>query len=112
MSLTDFFQSFKYRTLTQTPSPLGGYVESWIDGATFSAGIGLDTSAEARIAYQNTLKKQYSIILPDGVTLTQDMRVKQVSTGTIYRITSNSADAHTPAIAGVSYAKVTAEVIE
>jgi len=112
MSLTDFMETFKHQTLTQTPSPLGGYYESWVDGATFSAGIGLDTSAEARIAYQNTLKKQYSIILADGVTLTQDMRVKRSSTSVIYRITSNSADAHTPTIAGVAYAKVTAEVVE
>lgn len=112
MSLTDFFENFKYQTLTQTPSPLGGYYDSWVDGATFQAGIGLDTSAEARIAFQNTLKKQYSIILADGVTLTQDMRVKRASTGVIYRITSNSADAHTPMIAGIAYAKVTAEVIE
>jgi len=112
MSLTDFMQSFKYQKLSTEDSPLGGPIETWVDGATFSAGIGLDTSAEARIAYQNTLKKQYSIILPDGVTLTQDMRIKQVSTGTVYRITSNSADAHTPAIAGVAYAKVTAEVID
>jgi len=112
MSLTDFFESFKHQTLTQTPSPLGGYYESWADGESFSAGIGLDTSAEARIAYQNTLKKQYSIILADGVTLTQDMRVKRSSTGVIYRITSNSADTHTPAVAGVPYSKVSAEVVE
>jgi SPP1 family predicted phage head-tail adaptor len=112
MSLTDFLESFKYRTKTTVSSPLGGSTESWTDGATFSAGIALDTSAEMRVAYQNGLKKQYSIILPDGVTLTQDMRIKRVSTGVIYRITSNSADTHTPAIAGVSYAKVTAEVTE
>ena len=112
MSLTDFFESFKYQTLTQTPATLGGTIDTWADGDTFSAGIGLDTSMEARVAYQSTLKKQYSVLIPDGVTLTQDDRIKRVSTGVVYRITSNSADAHTYPIAGIQYAKVTAEVIE
>lgn len=112
MSMTDFFEDFQYQTLTETTSALGGKVQTWTDGSTFQAGIGLDTSAEARVAYQNTLKKQYSVLIPDGVTLTQDDRIKRVSTGVVYRITSNAADAHTYPIAGIQYAKATAEVIE
>jgi len=112
MSLTDFMESFKYQTLTTTPSPLGGDIETWVDGASFLAAVALDNSMEMRIGYQNGLKKQYMIALPDGVTLTQDMRVKQVSTGIEFRITSKSADTHTPAIAGVQFSEVTAEVID
>ena len=112
MSLTDFMESFKYQTLTQTDSPLGGKIDTWTDGATFLAAITLDMSMEMRIAYQNGLKKQYTLALPDGVTLTQDMRVKQVSTGIVYRVTSKSADDHTPAIAGIWFSQATAEVVE
>jgi len=71
MSLTDVMEAFYYQTKTVTPSPLGGDIETWVDGAAFVAAVALDTSMEMRIGYQNGLKKQYTIALPDGVTLTQ-----------------------------------------
>jgi head-tail adaptor len=110
--ITDFFESFKYRTLTTTTSPLGGTVETWVDGATFSAGIFLNNSEEMQIAYRNGLKKQYTVVLPNGVTLAQEARIKRVSDSVIFRITADSADTHTPAVAELQYSYVTAEVIE
>lgn len=109
--LTDFFEAFKYRTLTQTASPLGGKIDTWTDGATFQAGVSLNNSREAQIAYRNGLATQYTIVVPNGVTLRQNDRIKRVADGVEYRITSNSADMHTPAPAALQYAQVTAEVI-
>jgi hypothetical protein len=111
--LTDFFESFKYRTLTTTPSSdFGGKNPSYADGTTFSAGVFLNNSAEMRIAYQNGMKKQFTVVLPDGVTLTHGMLIKRVSDSMIFRITADSADAHTPIIAELQYSYVTAEVME
>ena len=109
--LTDFFEAFKYRTLTQTTSPLGGKIDTWTDGATFQAGVSLNNSREAQIAYRNGLATQYTIVVPADVTLRQNDRVKRVADGVEYRITSNSANMHTPAPAALQYAQVTAEVI-
>jgi SPP1 family predicted phage head-tail adaptor len=109
--LTDFFETFKRRTLTQTDSPLGGKIETWVDGATFQAGVSLNNSREAQIAYRNGLATQYIIVVPVSVTLRQNDRVKRVADGVEFRVTSNSADMHTPACAVLQYAQVTAEVI-
>lgn len=109
--LTDFFEAFKRRTLTQTDSPLGGKIYTWTDGASFQAGISTNNSREAQIAYRNGLATQYTIVIPHGVTLRQNDRVKRVADGVEFRITSNSADMHTPACAALQYAQVTAEVI-
>lgn len=109
--LTDFFETFKHRTLTQAASPLGGKVDTWSDGATFQAGISLNNSREAQIAYRSGLATQYTIVIPTSVTLRQNDRVKRVADGVEFRVTSNSADMHTPACAALQYAQVTAEVI-
>ena len=111
MALTDFFEAFKRRTLTQTDSPLGGKIDTWTDGASFQAGISTNNSREAQIAYRNGLATQYTIVAPTTVTLHQNDRVKRVADGVEFRITSNSTDMHTPACAALQYAQVTAEVI-
>jgi hypothetical protein len=108
--LTDYFEAFYLQKLTSTPSPLGGSVETWADDTAFQAGIWIDNSAEARIAYRTGLKTQYSIILPDGLTLTHNDRIRRVSDGKTYLITSGMS--HTPAPAQLQYGRVTAEVIE
>ena len=109
--LTDFFEAFKFRTLTQASSPLGGKIDTWVDGATFQAGVSTNNSREAQIAYRNGLATQYTLVIPAGVSLRQNDRVKRVADGVEYRITSNGADMHTPACAALPYAQVTAEVI-
>ena len=109
--LTDFFETFKRRALTQTTSPLGGKVDTWTDGASFQAGVSLNNSREAQIAYRNGLATQYTIVMPTTVTLHQNDRVKRVADGVEFRVTSNSPDMHTPACATLQYSQVTAEVI-
>lgn len=111
MALTDFFEDFKRRTLTETASPTGGKIKTWVDGDVFRAGISTNNSREMQVAYRNGLATQYVIVVPAGVTLRQNDRVKRVANGIEYRITSNSDDMRTPAPAALQYAQVTAEVI-
>lgn len=108
--LTDYFEAFYRQTRTSTSSPLGGTVDTWADGAAFQAGISVNNSAEARIAYRNGLKTQYNLILPDGVVLTHNDRIRRVSDGKTYLLTSGMN--HTPAPAELQYSVMTAEVIE
>ncbi len=111
MALTDFFEAFKRRTLTQTDSPLGGKIDTWTDGASFQAGISTNNSREMQVAYRNGLATQYIVVVPTTVTLVQNERIKRVSDGRDYRITSNGADMRTPACAALQYMQATAEVI-
>jgi head-tail adaptor len=108
--ITDFFESFKKQTKTETTSPLGGVVETWVDGATFLAGIAANNSREMQVAYRNGLAVQYTIVT-ESTVLVQDERVKRVADGKVFRITSNNTEFATPAIASVQYRQATAEVI-
>lgn len=111
MALMDFFEAFKRRTLTETDSTLGGKVSTWVDGATFQAGVSTNNNHEARIAYRNGAVTEYIIVVPDGTVLRKDERIKRVGDSVEYRITSDSAVMHTPATASLKYAQSTAEVI-
>lgn len=110
--LEDYFETFTRQVETPTSAPLGGKKSTWADGATFQAGISKNNSREAQIAYRSGLAAQYVIVVPDGVVLAHDERVKRSSDGRTYRITSNSGDMHTPTVAYVQYSQATAEVIE
>lgn len=109
--LTDFLESFVLLVKTSTPSSISGVVESWEDGATINAGVYLNNSAEAQIAYRNGMVKQYYIVLPAGIALTQNGRIRRVFDGDVYRITSDSADMKIPSCAYQQYSRVTAEIV-
>lgn len=110
--LHDYFETFVHRVKTETESEVSGTVETWADGSSFLAGIVHENSAEMQIAYHSGLKRQYTLVLPDNVTLNKNDRVKRSSDGLELRITSNSLDMLTPAIATLAYSQVTAEVID
>ena len=112
MALSDFFEDFIMQNWSSKPDGNGGIVWEISDGAPFRAGISTKNSTEAQIAYKNGLKTIYTIVHPKTLSLSQDDRVKRVKDGRLYRSPSNSADMSTPAIAGVQYAQVTAEVVD
>lgn len=110
--LADFMESFVLLEKSTTPSSISGVVESWEDGNTISAGVYLNNSSEAQIAYRNGEVKQYYVVLPAGITLTQNDRIRRVSDGAVYRITSDSADMTIPSCASQQYSRVTAEIVD
>lgn len=110
--LSDYFEDFVMQDKSSQPDGFGGIVWTYSDGAPFRAGISTNSTTEAQIAVQNGMKALYTIVHPVALTLRQDDLVKRVKDGRVYRITSNSADMTTPAIAQVQYSQVTAEVVE
>lgn len=110
--LSDFFEDFILQNWSSKPDGFGGIVWETTDGVVFRAGISTNQSTEAQIAYKSGLKTIYTIVHPATLALEQGDRVRRMKDGQLYRITSNSADMSTPAVAQEQYRQVTAEVIE
>lgn len=112
MALEDYFEDFIMQNWISRPDGFGGVEWDVTDGAPFRAGIATANSTEAQIAYRNGLKTIYTIVHPKVLELEQNDRVKRMKDGRIYRITSNSADMATPAVAFNEFSQATAEVVE
>lgn len=110
--LSDFFEDFVIQNKVSQPDGMGGVTWSYTDGVPFKAGISLNNSSEAQIAYKNGLRAIYTIVCRKVMNLKQDDVVKRTKDGRLYRITSNANDMETPAVAVEQYHQVTAEVIE
>lgn len=96
------------RPITQSDGE-GGFDTTWEAGDAFMAAIVLQTSNEYRRAENEALKKSYSVFTKGGLELKHQDVFRRISTGSIYRVTSDGRDRQTPACASFSFARVTAE---
>lgn len=87
----------------------GGYITSYVDGASFDAAIVFDTSMEARAAEKNGVTSRYTVTTGRSLTLEYHNVFRRVRDGKIFRVTSDGDDKYTPASAGLNMRQVTAE---
>lgn len=88
----------------------GGYIPTWVDGASFQAAVTFDTSMEARIAEKQDVTSLYTITTNKAITLQYHDVFKRVSDGKIFRVTSSDGDDRfTPASANLNMRQVSAE---
>lgn len=90
---------------------MGGVIVSWSDGAPIKAGFVRNSSTEARIAYQNGIRELFSIIFSDLLELAPNDRVKRLSDGKVFRITSDARDMTTPKQSDMHFREADAEVV-
>lgn len=112
MALKDFFVDMQFMDKRTVEDGYGGVTDGFIPGAKFRAGITTKQSTEAQIAYQQGLKTIYTIVFEPNVQLHFGDRVKRISDGRVFRVTSNAQDMTTPARANLRMSQVSAEVIE
>lgn len=72
--------------------PYGGYRETWEDGASFEAAISINGSTEAVVAERQGLGEIYTVVTKSNFPLSYHDVFR--ADGKIYRVTSNSEDAH------------------
>ena len=87
----------------------GGFINTWVDGATFNAAIVFDTSIEARAAEAQGVHSLYTITTPRNVVLQYHDVFRRTRDGKIFRVTSDGDDKYTPASASLDMRQVTAE---
>lgn len=111
MPLNDFFTDFCMLDRKSVPDGMGGVIYEYTDGVAFRAGISTENSTQARIAYQTGARVIYTIVTDTHMQLEVNDRVKRLSDGQRFRITSNASDMTTPEIAQMQYSQVTAEAV-
>lgn len=87
----------------------GGYVTTWVEGASFYAAIVFDTSIEARRAESEGVSSLYTVTTGRELTLEYHDVFRRKADSKIFRVTSDGDDKFTPRSAGLNMRQVTAE---
>ena len=91
------------------PDGYGGYTTEWVDGATFTAAIVLDSSLQAKIAEKQGVTGLYTVTTKKNVNLQFRDVFRRESDKKIFRVKSDGDDKHTPASASLNMRQVSAE---
>ena len=113
----EFLSNLLYQIMTpckimnhiRADDALGGFTESWEEGATFDASITKDSSVETLIAERQGVSEIYTVVTKRSFLLNYHDVIKRVSDGAIFRITSNAKDMEAHPASTVQIARVTAE---
>lgn len=89
----------------------GGFISTWVEGASFKAAITFDTSIEARAAEAQGVHSLYTVTTPRNAVLQYHDVFRRESDGKLFRVTSDGDDKYTPESAALDMRQVTAEEI-
>lgn len=87
----------------------GGVIYEWTEGAEFQAAITYDTSMEARVGETLGVTSLYTVTTTKAVNLKYHDVFKLVSTGYVFRVTTDGDYNKTPQSAGLNMRNVQAE---
>ena len=107
--LTQMMEECRILNHVRTDDPEGGYKNEWTDGATFLAALAKDSSPEVRVAEQQGVAEQYTVVVDQSFSLDYHDVFKRVSDGSIFRVTSRTQDSTAHPASTVKIARVTAE---
>lgn len=111
MALEDNFKACRMMDKRTSADGYGGIVVRYEPGAEFMAGIVTDSSAEARVAYQQGLKRIYTIVTPELVVLSQGDVIRREEDGLLIRVTSNGIDMRPPGYSTLRFSQVQGEAV-
>ncbi len=94
--LDDFARPCVLMDKIRTPDGEGGYITSWQPGVEFDNYRALDTSMEARIAERQGVKSLYSALVRKDVPIEYNDYFRDLTTGQVYRVTSDPTDKPAP----------------
>lgn len=107
--LDDFARKCVLLEKTRVPSPEGGWITEWVDGAEFLNYQALDSSMEARRAEKEGVTSLYSALVDKAVPIEYNDYFRDVELGETYRVTSNPDEKQAPKSASFSLKFFTAE---
>ena len=88
---------------------MGGFVPTWVTGATFKAYVRKESTPEIIVAEQQGVKEMFTVIVPKAVPLEYHDVFQRVSDDAVFRVTSNTLDAMAPGASTVPIAKANCE---
>lgn len=107
--LLEAMEPFMMMDQTTTSDGYGGFIRSWVEGATIKAAVVLNSSMQARTAEVQGVTALYDIITQRNINLQFHDVLKRVSDGKIFRVTSDGDDDKTPVSANLDMRRVSAE---
>ena len=107
--ITQIMENCLIMNRQRTDDDMGGYAETWTEGASFKAAIIKNSTTEAQIAEKQGIDELFTVVTAKGFDLSFHDVFKRVSDGAIFRVTSNIKDSEAPDASTVKIAKVTAE---
>ena len=96
MMIQDFFEDVVIMDKRTHTDDISGTTTSWVDGATIKAGVVVDNSTAARVAYQNGARVMYTIVYSDTVDLAIGDRLRRAKDGTVMTVKSSPGDMTPP----------------
>lgn len=87
----------------------GGYIVTYVDGASFDAAVTFDTSMEARTADKQGVTSLYTVTTSRAMTLEYHDVFRRNRDNKIFRVTSDGDDKFTPASTALDMRQATAE---
>lgn len=98
--------------MVSVPDGFGGIVKEWRDGAKFRAAILTKATTEAEIAYQQGVKRMYTVYTKQIAKLSRNDRLRRESDGRVLRVTSDAVEDGTPGTSVLDLYRVSAEAVE
>lgn len=108
----DAFEDYYLKNKSILPDGEGGYITGWSDGVVVKASLNLGSANEIRVAQSQDLKTVFTITFPKNTPVKYGDYIEKISTGEIYRITSEPKDNVTPNTATYQTCFATAEKTE
>ena len=88
---------------------IGGFTNTWTEGAPFQAAIVKDSTMEATVAEHEGVTEVYTVTVGKSLPLAFHDVFKRLSDGAVFRVTSNVTDSKTPKTATFQFGQVRAE---
>ena len=87
----------------------GGFIPTWVEGATFKAFVRKESAPEITVAEQQGVKEMFTVVVPKGTILDYHDVFKRVSDGSVFRVTSMTNSDEAPDASTVLIAKANCE---
>ena len=107
--LTQTMEDCKILNRIRTDDGMGGYTQTYTDGATFKAVIAKNSSPQALVAEQQGISELFTVVVEEGFSLDYHDAFRRVSDGAVFRVTSRTVDSTAHPASTVRIAVVTAE---
>lgn len=91
------------------PDPFGGVLYVYQEGARFTGGPVIDSTAETRIAQQEGARTTYTLVVKKPIELERGTLIRRLSDGANYKLTTDTRDMKTPDFSGLACAQATME---
>lgn len=107
--IESMMEDFFFLNHVREDDPYGGYLDTWVEGATFQAAVIKNSTTQAQIAEKQGIEEIFTIVTKKTVMLDFHDVVKRKSDNAIFRVTSRAVDSSAPAESTVPIVKVSAE---